>query len=136
MRAGKTSPKPQRNIRVAEQIQRDLAEMVQRELSTARAGLITISGVELSADYAQARVFFTVLGAAPEAAAHALNEKAGYFHSLLYKRMSTHTVPTLRFVHDTSVEKGFALDQLITRAVPRESEHSSSDQSGSLKPKE
>ena len=129
----KPSSKPQRNVRVAEQIQRDLAEMVQRELPTSRAGLITIAGVELSADYAQAKVFFTVLGAAPEAAAHALNEKAGYFHSLLYKRMSTHTVPSLRFMHDTSVEKGFALDQLITRAA---GEHSSSDQSGSLKPKE
>lgn len=133
MRAGKTSPKPQRNVRVAEQIQRDLAEMVQRELPTSRAGLVTISGVELSADYAQARVFFTVLGAAPEAAAHLLNEKAGYFHSLLYKRMSTHTVPTLRFVHDVSVEKGFALDQLITRAT---GEHSSSAESGARKPKE
>ena len=124
---------PQRALRVADQIQRDLAEMVQREVSTARAGLITIAGVELTPDYAHAKVFFTVLGAAPEAAAHLLNEKAGYFHSLLYKRMTTHTVPALKFVHDSSVEKGFALDQLITRAA---GEFSSSSESGALKPKE
>lgn len=130
LKAGKN---PQRAQRVAEQIQRDLAEMVQREVSTARSGLITISGVELTPDYAHAKVFFTVLGAAPEAAAHLLNEKAGYFHSLLYKRMSTHTVPSLKFVHDTSVEKGFALDQLISRAT---GEHSASSESGALKPKE
>ena len=135
MRPGKTFKplKPQRGQRVAEQIQRDLAEMVQREVSTARAGLITIAGVELTPDYAHAKVYFTVLGAAPEAAAHLLNEKAGYFHSLLYKRMSTHTVPALKFVHDTSVEKGFELDQLIARA---NSEFSSSTESGARKPKE
>ncbi len=133
MRAGKTSPKPQRATRVAEQIQRDLAELVQREIPSSRAGLITIAGVELTPDYAHAKVYFTVLGGEPEAALHVLNEKAGYFHSLLYKRMTTHTVPTLKFVHDTSVERGFALDQLITRAT---SEFSSSDESGALKPKE
>ena len=124
---------PQRGQRVAEQIQRDLAEIVQREISTSRSGLITIASVELTPDYAHAKVFFTVLGATPEAAAFLLNAKAGYFHSLLYKRMSTHTVPALKFVHDTSVEKGFALDQLITRAA---SEFSSSSESGALKPKE
>lgn len=129
----KLSAKPQRIQRVAEQVQRDLAELVQREISTARAGLITISGVELTPDYAHAKVFFTVLGAAPEAAAHLLNEKAGYFYSLLYKRMSTHTVPSLKFVHDTSVERGFALDQLISRAA---GEHTSSSESGARKPKE
>ena len=133
MRAGKNSPKPQRATRVAEQIQRDLAELVQREIPSTRAGLITISGIELTPDYAHAKVYFTVLGAEPEAAAHVLNDKAGYFHSLLFKRLSTHTVPTLKFVHDTSVEKGFALDQLITRAA---GEFSSSDESGALKPKE
>jgi ribosome-binding factor A len=133
----KTRKTSQRALRVAEQIQRDVAEMVQREISTTRAGLITISGVELAPDYAHAKVFFTVLGAAPEAAAHVLNEKAGYFHSLLYKRMSTHTVPRLVFVHDTSVEQGFALDQLISRATGEHTgEHTSSAESGSLKPKE
>lgn len=133
MRAGKTAAKPQRSLRVAEQIQRDLAEIVQREIPSSRAGLITLSGIELTPDYAHAKIYFTVLGATAEAAAHVLNEKAGYFHSLLYKRLSTHTVPTLKFVHDTSMEKGFALDQLITRAA---GEFSSSEESGSLKPKE
>jgi len=133
MRPGKTSPKPGRSARVAEQVQRDLAQMVQREISTTRAGLITISGVEITPDYAHAKVFFTVLGATPESAEYLLNEKAGYFHSLLYKRMSTHTVPSLKFVHDTSVEKGFELDQLITRATGA---YSSSAEPGTRKPKE
>lgn len=114
MRSGR---KPQRGQRIADQIQRDLAEMIQREIPASRAGLITVSGVEITPDYAHAKVYFTVLGAEPEAAAEVLNDKAGYFHSLLFKRLSIHTVPHLKFVHDTSVEKGFAIDRLIADAV-------------------
>lgn len=114
MRSGKS---PQRGQRIAEQIQRDLAEMIQREIPTSRAGLVTVSGVEITPDYAHAKVYFTVLGAEPETAAKLLNDKAGYFHSLLFKRLQIHTVPALKFVHDASVEKGFEIDRLIAEAV-------------------
>ena len=65
----KPAQKPQRGQRVADQIQRDLAELVQREVPMDRAGLVTISGIDLSPDYAHAKVYFTTLGAPPEAAA-------------------------------------------------------------------
>ncbi len=113
-RSGK---KPQRGQRIADQILRDLAEMIQREIPMSRAGLITVSGVEITPDYAHAKVYFTVLGAEPETAARLLNDKAGYFHSLLFKRLQIHTVPALKFVHDASVEKGFEIDKLIAEAV-------------------
>jgi ribosome-binding factor A len=113
----RSSKSPQRGQRIAEQIQRDLAEMIQRELPTSRAGLVTVSGVEITPDYAHAKVYFTVLGAQPETAAKLLNDKAGYFHSLLFKRLQIHTVPALKFVHDASVEKGFEIDRLIADAV-------------------
>lgn len=109
--------KPQRSQRIADQIQRDLAEIIQREIPASRAGLITVSGVEITPDYAHAKVYFTVLGAEAETAAKLLNEKAGYFHSVLFKRLQIHTVPALKFVHDASVEKGFAIDKLIADAV-------------------
>ena len=57
---------PGRNLRLADQIQKDLAGIIQREIDTTRAGLITLSGVELSTDYAHAKVYFTVLGAEPD----------------------------------------------------------------------
>ena len=115
-----------RNLRLSDQIQKELAEMIQRELRDPRLGLVTLQSVALTPDYAHAKVYFTTLGAEPEVAARALNEKAGYFHSLLFKRLSIHTIPTLKFVHDASVERGFAIDQLISEAVGP----------GSLKPKE
>ena len=107
---------PGRNLRLADQIQKDLAGIIQREIDTTRAGLITLSGVELSTDYAHAKVYFTVLGAEPEAATALLNEKAGWLHSQLYKLLHIHTVPTLRFFHDEQIARGIEMSILIDRA--------------------
>ena len=120
----KTSP--HRNERLADQIQRDLAELIPRELRDKSLGLITLQAVELSPDLAHAKVFFTVLGSQPDHALVALQEKAGYLHSLLFKRLHIHTIPTLHFVHDTSVERGIEMSRLIDQAVQ-------SDQTGDSK---
>jgi ribosome-binding factor A len=105
-----------RNMRLADQIQQDLAVMIQQELDVSRAGLITLTGVDLTADYAHAKVYFTVMGATPEAATAALREKAGWLHSLLFKRLHIHTVPTLHFQHDVRMSQGMALAELIGQA--------------------
>ncbi|MEI7568485.1 MAG: 30S ribosome-binding factor RbfA [Alcaligenaceae bacterium] len=107
---------PGRNLRLADQIQKDLAIIIQREIDMSRAGLITLSGLELTADYAHAKVYFTVLGAEPEVAATLLNEKAGWFYSQLYKLLHIHTVPNLRFFHDPQLKRGIAMSALIDQA--------------------
>ena len=113
----RTSKKPARGQRIADQIQRDLGELIPREVRDPRVGLVTVSGVEVTPDYAHAKVFFTVIGTDPEVAAHGLNAAAGHLHNLLFKRLHIHTVPRLHFVHDTSVERGFEIDRLIEQAV-------------------
>lgn len=105
-----------RNIRLADQIQKDLAHLIQREIDSKRAGLITLSGVELSADYAHAKVYFTVLGAEPTMAQQVLDEKAGWLHAQLFKMLHIHTVPTLRFFHDPQLERGIEMSRLIDQA--------------------
>lgn len=105
-----------RNTRLAEQIQKDLAQLIQREFNVSEVGLITVSGVDLSADYAHAKVYFTVLGAEPETAQDILNSKAGWLHSLLFKLLHIHTVPTLRFIHDDQVARGIEMSKLIEKA--------------------
>lgn len=105
-----------RNLRLADQIQRDLAELIQREIRDPRVGLVTLQSVELTPDYAHAKVFFTVLGAEAHMAQNILQERAGYLHSLLFKRLHIHTIPTLHFCHDTSVERGIAMSLLIDQA--------------------
>ncbi|MEP6607690.1 MAG: 30S ribosome-binding factor RbfA [Burkholderiaceae bacterium] len=112
----KPASKPDRGLRIADQIQRDLAEMIQREISVERAGLITLTGVEVTPDYAHAKIYFTTIGAPVVAAQQTLDNKAGYFHSLLFKRLTIHTIPRLTFVHDESVVRGIAIDRLIDQA--------------------
>lgn len=107
---------PNRNVRLADQIQKDLAEIIQREIDMSRVGLVTLTSVELSADYAHAKVYFSVLGAEPDVVVALLNEKAGWLHSLLYKRLHIHTVPTLRFVHDAQLAHAIEMSQLIDQA--------------------
>ena len=107
---------PGRNLRLADQILKDLAIIIQREIDMSRAGLITLSGIELTADYAHAKIYFTVLGAEAAVAASLLNEKAGWVHSLLYKLLHIHTVPTLHFFHDPQLKHGIAMSALIDLA--------------------
>jgi ribosome-binding factor A len=106
---------PNRNFRVADQIQRDVAELV-RDLKDPRLGLVTINAVEVTPDYAHARVFFSVLVGEPDATADALNEAAGWLRNGLFKRLQIHTVPTLHFVFDRTTERAAELSALIQRA--------------------
>jgi ribosome-binding factor A len=106
---------PNRGHRVADQIQRDVSELI-RELKDPRVGMVTIHAVDVSADYAHAKVFFSVLvGDAPETEV-ALNEAAGYLRNGLFKRLSIHTVPTLHFQFDRTTERAAELSALIAKA--------------------
>jgi ribosome-binding factor A len=109
----------QRSARIADQIQRELAEVVRLELRDPRVGLITLTGVELARDQSHAKVFFTVLGA-PSDVEHALEglqRAAGFLRSQLAHRLSTRSVPELHFAYDESVERGVRLSKLIDEAV-------------------
>ena len=117
-----------RNVRIADQIQRDLAELIQREIKNPAMGLVTLQSVTLTPAYAHAKIYFTVLGAEPEVAGAILNEKAGYLHSLLFKRLHIHPVPTLHFHHDTSVEHAIEMSKLITEANATRSKDEAADE--------
>ncbi|MFG6466697.1 30S ribosome-binding factor RbfA [Roseateles sp. BYS87W] len=106
---------PNRSFRVADQIQRDLAELI-RELKDPRIGMATISAVEVTPDYAHAKVFFSVLVGDPAQTQEALNEAAGYLRNGLFKRLQIHTVPTLHFQFDRTTERAAEMSALISKA--------------------
>ncbi len=106
---------PNRRFRVADQIQRDVSELI-RELKDPRIGMVTISNVDVSADYAHAQVYFSVLLGSPEDSAVALNEAAGFLRNGLFKRLAIHTVPTLHFHYDRTTERALDLSALIAKA--------------------
>jgi ribosome-binding factor A len=106
---------PNRGFRVADQIQRDLSELI-RELKDPRIGLLTLQAVEVSPDYAHAKVFFSVLVGDVAETEAALNEAAGFLRNGLFKRLQIHTVPTLHFQFDRTTERAAELSALIQQA--------------------
>ena len=110
---------PARSLRVADQIQREQAEIIRTELKDPRVAMITLTGVEVTADYAHAKVFYTLMGSAEQRAETAvgLKQAGGFLRSQIARRIKLHSIPQLHFVYDASVERGFELSRLIDEAV-------------------
>ncbi len=114
---------PGRSLRVADQIQKDLAQLIAMEVKDPRIGMVTLTEVQLTPDYAHAKVFFTTLVDDPAAVQNTLSglkKASGFLRAQLGKRLHIHTLPELHFVHDTSTTRGAALSKLIDEAnAPR-----------------
>ena len=110
---------PGRGLRVADQIQRDLAEIIAYELKDPRVGMVTITEVQVTPDYAHAKVFFTTLVDHPEAIQNTLaglRKASGFLRGQLGRRLTIHATPELHFVHDISTSRGMELSKLIDEA--------------------
>jgi ribosome-binding factor A len=109
----------QRQRRVADQIRRELADIIRLELKDPRVGMVTLTDVEVSADLAHAKVFFTLLGGeeAREETTKGLKRAAGFLRSMIGQRIKIHNTPELHFVYDSSIEEGMRLSKLIDEAV-------------------
>ena len=107
-----------RSIRVADQIQRELALLVARELADPRVGEVTVSGVDLSPDMRNAKVLVTPGRETDgDASVDALNRAAGFLRSRLGRRVRMRRVPRLVFEHDRTLEQALRIDALIDAAV-------------------
>lgn len=111
------STSPNRSHRVADQIQRDLSELIARELKDPRVGMLTLNAVEVTPDYAHAKVYFSLLTGDPQETEDALNHAAGHLRNGLFKRLRIHTVPTLHFIFDRTTERAADMNALIAKAV-------------------
>ena len=110
-----------RTDRVADQLQKELAVLIQREIKDPRLGMVTVSGVEVSRDLGYADVHVTLLGEdTPEQIKEnlkVLKQAAGFLRSQIAKRIKLRHVPELRFHYDESVVRGQRLSSLIQDAV-------------------
>ena len=110
-----------RTDRVAEQIRRDLSELIRAEIRDPRVQQVSITAVEVTPDYSHAKIFYTALVAESErdALAQGLKRASGFLRHELSRQLMLRTVPELHFVYDTSVERGISLSSLIDTAVAR-----------------
>jgi ribosome-binding factor A len=118
-----------RTDRVAQQIQRELAELVRLEVNDPRVRLVTITAVEVANDYSHAKVFFTRLDGKHDEAKQGLERAAGFLRSQLARSLKLRIMPQLHFVYDESVERGSRLSQLIDDAVASD-KHSDDKEEG------
>ncbi len=109
-----------RNQRVGELIQRELADIICREVSMPGLGMLTVAAVKVSPDLKFAKVYITLLGGVftPNQVMQHLNEIAGRLRHHLSQRLTIRTTPRLQFVHDTSIEYGVKLSALIDSVAP------------------
>ena len=134
--------------KVGDQIQRELATLIQLELSDPRVGMVSVTGVEASSDFGFAKVYVTVLNtltedseinsstlSAPgvldnlevEENLKALTKAAGFLRTKLAKRLDIRKVPKLRFFHDNSIRNGQQLSDLIDEALSADSQRHTED---------
>ena len=108
-----------RSQRVAEQVRRELAELIRLEVKDPRVGFITLTDVEITPDYAHAKVFFTSMRGEEglEEILVGLRRASGFLRRELGKRVRIHTLPELHFHYDPSVERGSRMSQLIDQVV-------------------
>jgi len=119
-----------RTRRVGEQIQRELAQIIQRELKDPRLGMVTVSAVEVSRDLAYAKVYINTLNPEQDIdqTLQVLRRAAGFLRRELGHRMVMRIVPELRFVYDESIERGSRLTSLIEEAVSKDRKKSDSEE--------
>lgn len=113
--------------RVAQELQKEVAIILQREIKDPRLGMmVTVSGVEVSRDLAYAKVFVTFLNDKDEEAVQnglkALKEASGYIRSLLGKAMRLRIVPELTFFYDNSLIEGMRMSNLVSSVVKNDAE--------------
>ena len=115
-----------RTLRVGEQIQRELAQLIQQEIKDPRVvGMVTVADVEVSTDLTHAQVYVSVLGnesgddshGQAEAAVAALNHAAGFLRYELARRLMMRTTPALRFILDRTTEKANRLAELLEQSA-------------------
>lgn len=108
-----------RRDRVSEQIRRELAEIIRSELKDPRVGMISLTEVEVSPDYAHAKVYFSSMAGSDtlDSVQAGLQQASGFLRSELGKRISIHMIPQLHFVFDDSLERGAQISKLISEAA-------------------
>jgi ribosome-binding factor A len=103
---------------MAEQLRRELAEIIQDEIKDPRVGFISFTEVRMSRDLSHAVIYCSVLNSEQlEESIEILNSAVGFIRKSIGRRIRARIVPTLKFVADESIIRGAAMDELISEAI-------------------
>jgi len=121
-----------RSQRMAEQLKRELAEIVRGEIKDPRLGFVSFTEVRMSRDLSHALIYTTVLDSdldseRQQESVDILNHATGFIRSQVAQRIRARIVPTLKFVLDDSITRGAAMDELISEAIESDRKHADDD---------
>lgn len=102
---------------MAEQVRRELSELVRDEIKDPRVNWVSFTAVKVSRDLSSAVIYFTVLNEDErDQAEEGLNKASGFIRRELSKRIRSRIVPSLKFIYDVSIERGTSMESLIAQA--------------------
>ncbi len=117
--------------RVAQELKKEIAIILQREVKDPRVGMVTVSDVEISRDLAYAKIFVTFLfdedDSVVERGLEGLNKASGYIRNLVGKAMRLRIVPELRFFYDQSLVEGMRMSNLVTDVIRKDKQKHSEE---------
>ncbi|HHW7518376.1 TPA: 30S ribosome-binding factor RbfA [Mannheimia haemolytica] len=120
-----------RSDRVAQELQKEVAVILQREVKDPRIGMVTVSDVEVSRDLAYAKIFVTFLfdndAEAIKQGMQGLEKASPYIRTLLGKAMCLRIVPELRFIYDESLVEGMRMSNLVSSVIKNDEEKHKED---------
>ena len=117
-----------RSKRMAEQLRRELAEIVRDEIKDPRLGFVSFTEIRMSRDLSHAVVYCSVLNSeSQDEAIEVLNHAVGFIRKEIARRIRARIVPTLKFVADESVIRGEAMDELISEAIESDKKNSGNE---------
>jgi ribosome-binding factor A len=122
-----------RTDRVGQEIQKEIAIILMREVKDPRLVMTTVSAVELTRDLAYAKIFVTFFSneeSEIKSSIEVLNEAAGFIRSLLAKKLRARIMPHLRFVYDSSMSEGVRMSSLVDKAVASDKHIAESSERG------
>ena len=117
-----------RSERLAEQLRRELAEIVRDEIKDPRLGFVSFTEVRMSRDLSHAVIYCSVLNSEDQAESiEILNHAVGFIRKEIARRIRARIVPTLKFAIDDSVMRGAAMDSLISKAIEKDNRRDDMD---------
>ena len=116
--------------RVGHLLQKELAALFARGLKDPRVGLVTITGVKMSPDLREARVYWTVHGETEvrKQTERGIEAARGYLRREMGGRLRLRIVPELRFAYDEAIDRGDRIERLLREVHDEDARRAQPDQ--------
>jgi ribosome-binding factor A len=103
--------------RVAEQIKKEVSQLIQNELKDPRVGFITVTDVEVTGDLQEATIYISILGneSQKQDSLEGLKKAEGFIRREVGKRIRLRHTPEISFVFDGSIEYGNKIEKILSQ---------------------